>query len=352
MRFLGFDLDIDFMGFKKWAISASTVVILIGIISLICHGGPKYGIDFSGGTLLQIKFFKEKVKVDVDRIRKALNEVNLSESSIQQYGPIENNEILIRTKQSSTALKSIGDEVKDVLITEFGKDTFEVRRVEMVGPKVGGDLKEKGLLAIIFATILVLIYTGWRFEFGYGLGAIAALAHDVTITVGIFSLTNREISLPVIAALLTIIGYSLNDTIVVFDRVRDNLRIMRGEKLEDILNASINQTLSRTILTSLTTLFVVLCLYFFGGAVINDFAFALLLGVVVGTYSSIYIASPAVVIYNKMFHHSKNERVRAESPAAMGQRKSVGASIGGGGLERIKQSETAQLAGKKGKKKR
>ncbi|MGA1868561.1 MAG: protein translocase subunit SecF [bacterium] len=352
MQFFKSDLNIDFMGVQKWAILGSTIIIVIGIVSLVVKGGPKYGIDFSGGTLVQVKFFKDKADVDVDRIRETLKNLNLSESLIQQYGVSEENEFLIRMSQSSSALKSISDEIKQVLIEEFGAESFEVRRVEMVGPKVGKDLRQKGLWAIIFATILVLIYTGWRFEFKYGIGAIAALAHDVMITVGAFSLTNREISLPVIAALLTIIGYSLNDTIVVFDRVRDNLRIMKGENYENIFNKSINQTLSRTILTSLTTFFVVVALFVLGGEVINDFAFALILGVIIGTYSSIYIASPAVLIFNKLFAHQvEPEKGRAKSSNASVAAAQRSASLAASGeLQRIKQREAAQSNQKKGKK--
>jgi len=350
MQFFKSDLNIDVMGVKKWAILGSTIIIMIGIVSLIAKGGPKYGVDFSGGTMVQIKFLNEQENVDVERIRESLKKLNLAEALIQQYGPAHNNEVLIRMSQSSSELKSISDEVKAALIEEFGAENFEVRRVEMVGPKVGKDLREKGLWAIIFATILVLIYTGWRFEFKYGLGAIAALAHDVMITIGAFSLTNREITLPVIAALLTIIGYSLNDTIVVFDRVRDNLRLMKGEKFEGILNSSINQTLSRTILTSLTTFFVVVCLYILGGEVINDFAFALILGVIIGTYSSIYIASPVVLLYNKIFVPTEHDRAVAKSVGGgIGTRKS--GATASGQLQRIKQQqEAAQKSRQKRKK--
>ncbi|MGA1824505.1 MAG: protein translocase subunit SecF [bacterium] len=351
MRFFRNDLNIDFMGVQKWAILGSTIIILLGIVSLIMHGGPEYGIDFSGGTLVQVKFFKDKI--DIERIRETLKKLNLSGALIQQYGPSEEKEVLIRMSQSSSELKSISDDVKHALLEEFGAENFEVRRVEMVGPKVGKDLRDKGFWAIIFATILVLIYTGWRFEFKYGIGAIAALAHDVMITVGAFSLTRREISLPVIAALLTIIGYSLNDTIVVFDRVRDNLKIMRGENESTIFNTSINQTLSRTILTSLTTFFVVVSLFVLGGEVINDFAFALILGVVVGTYSSIYIASPVVLIYSKLFSRSESAGAFAKSSggvrSAVETQRSTSLAVGGE-LHRIKQRESAQNKRKKGKK--
>jgi preprotein translocase subunit SecF len=182
----------------------------------------------------------------------------------------------------------------------FGKGSYEIRRVEVVGPKVGKDLTKKGLLAIVFSWVGMLIYIAWRFEFRYAAGGILALVHDVIITVGIFSILNKEFDLTIVAALLTIIGYSINDTIVVFDRIRENTRKNIKQTLGDTINASINQTLSRTILTALTVFLVVVVLFFFGGAVIHDFAFALLVGVIIGTYSSIFIASPIVLVWENI----------------------------------------------------
>ncbi|MBN2372347.1 protein translocase subunit SecF [bacterium] len=296
MRFFESKTNIDFMGVRKWAILGSVLVILMGIISLVVKGGPRYGVDFAGGTLVQIKF---QDPVDINRIRDILKNLDIGEVSIQQYGEEDSNEVLLRMTQTTSSLEGFEEIIKDALAKDMGAAAFDIRRVEMVGPKVGKDLREKGIWAIIFASLGILIYVWWRFEFVYSLGAIMALVHDVLVTIGAFSLTNREFTLPVIAALLTIIGYSINDTIVVFDRVRDNNKILRGKPLEEILNTSINETLSRTILTSLTTFFVVFCLFVMGGPVINDFAFALIIGVIVGTYSSIYIASPVALFLHK-----------------------------------------------------
>jgi len=193
----------------------------------------------------------------------------------------------------------VGLSVKGALETAFGADTVEIRRVEMVGGEVSKDLKQKGFLSLFYAGLGILIYIWWRFELRFSFGAILALVHDVIITVGIFSLTGREITLPVIAALLTIIGYSLNDTIVVFDRIRENMKKPGARDLSSLLDTSISQTLSRTLLTSLTTFLVVLCLFVLGGSVINDFAFAMLVGVIVGTYSSIFVASPMLLVLAK-----------------------------------------------------
>jgi preprotein translocase subunit SecF len=273
---------------------------------LIIHKGPNLGIDFAGGTLVQIKFNKE---TSVDKIRDALKTINLGNSVIQQFGYQDNNEFLVKTEKSSSELKGLSDIIEEALAKTYAAGEYEVRRVEVVGPKVGKDLRQKGMLAMIYAMIGILVYITWRFEFRYAIGSIIALIHDVAITVGIFSLLNKEFTLPIIAALLTIIGYSLNDTIVVYDRIRENLRTQRRQPLGQIVNASINQVLSRTILTSGTTLLVVGALFFLGGAVIHDFAFALLVGVIVGTYSSIFIASPTVLAWETI-KPSKRKRKR------------------------------------------
>jgi preprotein translocase subunit SecF len=205
-------------------------------------------------------------------------------------------------------LEGLSAQINDALAKRFEGKTFEIRRTEMVGPKVGKDLRKKGINAIIFALIGILIYVSWRFKFRFAVGAVVALAHDVLITIGVFSLTNKEFSLPVLAALLTIVGYSLNDTIVVYDRIRENMGRMRREVFEKTVNISINETLSRTILTSGTTLIVVIVLFLMGGGVIHDFTFALLIGIIVGTYSSIFVASPLVVIWEKRFPGKKGKQ--------------------------------------------
>jgi preprotein translocase SecF subunit len=281
--------NFDFVGKRKVAFAISIGFIVVGLISLIAHKGPAFSIDFAGGTLLQMKFEKD---LSVQEIRASLDKIGWGDAEIQKFG--EGKEFLIRVKKQEVGTK-VGDQIKAVLIKDFPNNAFEVRREEKVGPKIGEELKGKAVWAIFWAMIGILIYITWRFEFKFAVGAIAALFHDVLITVGIFSLLGKEISLAIVAALLTIVGYSLNDTIVVFDRIREDLALMRGQSYEAIINASINQTLSRTIITSLTTLAVVLCLFALGGEVIRDFAFALMIGVAVGTYSSIFVASPVLI---------------------------------------------------------
>jgi preprotein translocase subunit SecF len=261
---------------------------------MITHGGLKYGIDFDGGTLVQLKF---KTPPAIEDLRDGLKTIGLGDSTIQEFG--SKNHILIRVEKSEEKLEEIGTKVKNSLIGKFQADDILVERVEMVGPKVGKDLREKAILSIIYAIIGIVIYISWRFELQYAIAAIIALVHDVLVTVGAFSLADKEFTLVIVAAFLTIIGYSLNDTIVVFDRIRENMRRKGKASLSDVINMSINQTLSRTILTSGTTLLVVVALFFRGGEIIHDFSFALIVGVVVGTYSSIFIASVFLVYWEK-----------------------------------------------------
>jgi preprotein translocase subunit SecF len=284
----------NFIGMMKPAVILSIVVILVGIGSLIWHGGPRYGIDFAGGTLIQIKF---KSDVHADKIRAAFKTIGFENSIIQNYGP---QEVIVRTIETETTAKGLSSRIEEALSTAFGSGTYEVRRVEMVGPKVGKDLTKKAILAIIFSWIGILIYVGVRFEFRYALGGIIALVHDVLITITFLSLFNKEFDLNIVAALLTIIGYSINDTIVIFDRIRENTRNNTRQSLYDNINLSVNQTLSRTILTSLTVFMVLVVLFFFGGSVIHDFTFALLVGTVAGVYSTVFIASPIVLMFEKI----------------------------------------------------
>ena len=282
----------DFMGQIKAAMIISGIAILIGLGSIVFSGGLKYGIDFAGGTLVQLQF---KNPPDIEVIRDGLKTIGLGESTIQEFG--SKKDILIRVERSEEKLEAVGAMVKRSLSQKFNSDDIIVERVEMVGPKVGRDLREKALLSILYAIIGIVIYISWRFEFQYAIAAIIALIHDVLVTMGAFSILDKEFTLVIVAAFLTIIGYSLNDTIVVFDRIRENLRRKGKLSLSEIINSSINQTLSRTLLTSGTTLLVVLALFFFGGAIIHDFSFALLVGVFVGTYSSIFIASVFLVYW-------------------------------------------------------
>ena len=282
----------DFMGKIKAAMIISGIVILIGLGSIVISGGLKYGIDFAGGTLVQLQF---KSPPDIEVIRDGLKTIGLGESTIQEFG--SKKDILIKVERSEEKLEAVGAMVKRSLSGKFHFDDIIVERVEMVGPKVGRDLREKAVLSILYAIIGIVIYISWRFEFQYAIAAIIALMHDVLVTMGAFSILDKEFTLVIVAAFLTIIGYSLNDTIVVFDRIRENLRRKGKRSLSEIINSSINQTLSRTLLTSGTTLLVVLALFFFGGEIIHDFSFALLVGVFVGTYSSIFIASVFLVYW-------------------------------------------------------
>ncbi len=286
--------NINFVGSMKYALTISLIGIVISIVSVIWHGGLNYGIDFAGGTLAQVKFQKETT---IEKLRQALKPINLDASIIQQFS---SQEFVIRTAESSSDLKGFSAKIEDALTASFGKGSFDVQRFEVVGPKVGKDLTNKAIMAIVFSWIAMLIYIAWRFEFRYALGGILALVHDVIITVGALSLMNKEFTLTIVAALLTIVGYSINDTIVIFDRIRENLRKSVKKDLKELINVSVNETLSRTIITNFTVFMVLLALFFLGGEVIHDFAFAMLVGSVAGTYSTVYVASPVVLVWEKI----------------------------------------------------
>jgi preprotein translocase subunit SecF len=294
MEFIKPGLNFDFVGKMKVAVCVSLAMIIISIASIIWHGGLNYGIDFAGGTLVQIKFQKA---ISADQIRNAFKPIGLQNSIIQPFGE---NEVVIRISESEAGGKELSEKINESLKAALGQDAFEVRRVEVVGPKVGKDLTRKAMLAIVFSCIGMLVYITWRFEFRYAVGGILALVHDTIITVGAMSLLNKEFDLNIVAALLTIIGYSINDTIVIFDRIRENTRKNIKQPLAEVINQSINQTFSRTILTSLTVFLVLLTLFFLGGAVIHDFTFALLVGCAVGVYSTVYMASAIVLAWEKL----------------------------------------------------
>jgi preprotein translocase subunit SecF len=281
----------DFIRFRFIALGISWAVIAIGIFSLIYHGGPNYGIDFTGGVMVHVRF---KNTVPVNDIRAALNSAKLGESTIQDFGA-GGTEFLIRLPVESSETSGISDSMTQALAEKFGKDGFDVLRVELVGPRVGQDLRQRAVLAVMFATVLMGAYIWLRFELRFGVGAAIALVHDVFIVVGLLSLTGYEIDLTVVAALLTVVGFSVHDTVIVCDRIRENMRKSRRESMASLINRSINETLSRTVLTTGTAILVILALYFLGGNVIRGFAFTLLIGFIVGTYSSIYIASPIVL---------------------------------------------------------
>ena len=278
----------------KIACGISIAAMVISIVSVVWHGGLNYGIDFAGGTLVQLKFQKA---TSTEQIRSAFKPIGLQNVVIQPFGE---NEVVVRIGEVAAGGKELSAMIDESLKVALGQGAFEVRRVEVVGPKVGKDLAQKAILAIVFSWIGMLVYIAWRFEFRYAVGGILALVHDTLITIGAMSLLNKEFDLTIVAALLTIIGYSINDTIVVFDRIRETTRKNIKQPLAQVINNSINQTLSRTILMSFTVFLVLLALFFLGGAVIHDFSFALLVGVVVGTYSSIFVASAIVLAWEHL----------------------------------------------------
>jgi len=343
MQIIKPDVNFDFVGRRKIAYAVSLILILASIASLIAHGGPKYGIDFAGGAEVLVKL---DAPVTIAQVKSALADIGLKGSSVQEYGQGlgDNYRILVAADQATST--DLAEQIKAGIASGTGVGVDDQSfSFEMVGPQVGRDLREKALLAMFFALLFITVYISGRFELKwfisgamsaclalavyalhlvnlgipmlmlvalivtlvlfwflnlkYAMGAIVALIHDVTITVGLFSLFDKEFTLPIIAALLTIIGYSLNDTIIVFDRIRENLRKHHRDPLTTIVNKSVNQTLSRTVLTSLTTLLVVIILFVLGGGIIHDFAFALLVGVLVGTYSSIFVASPILLAWQK-----------------------------------------------------
>ena len=287
---------INFISKQKFTTLLSIALIIAGIASLIMKGGPLHSIDFTGGTVAQVKFDKD---VELTSLRSTLSEYGFKGAEIVEFGSPD--EILIKTQFSGSS-----SEISEKLTTALG-ETFTLRRVESVGPKIGKELQTDALKAIGLALLLILIYISFRFDRYYALGSVMALIHDVLITLGVFSLLGYEINLSIVAAFLTIVGYSLNDTIVVFDRIRENISKYLKKTLDDVVNISLNETLNRTVITSLTTMMVVVILFVWGGKVINLFAFALIVGVFVGTYSSLFVASPVMAYFEK---RSKGQKRR------------------------------------------
>jgi preprotein translocase subunit SecF len=354
MEWIKPDININFVGWRYKAFALSGIVLFLGLAMLIWRGGLNMGIDFAGGTVVQVQFNKP---TNPDEIRNALKDL-FSQSMIQQVGKADDNEFLIRADLISSEMQSLSHQVQEHLSKVYGEGQATVRRVEMVGPKVGEDLRQKALKAIYYALLFIAIYISGRFEFKwaiagimggvmlvgiyllealginalylivaaliitlllcwflklpYALGAVLSLVHDILITLGIFALTNKEFTLEVFAGLLTLAGYSLNDTIIVYDRIREYRHKDRKQPFGEMINGAINQTLSRTMLTSGTIIFVLLCLFFLGGTVIHDFTFAMLIGVVTGTYSSIFVASPILIFYEEL---TKGKRVLKKAPA-------------------------------------
>lgn len=275
--------SIDFMRFRKLAMACSTILV-IASIGLFAVLGLNLGIDFKGGILIEARY--NGGAVNIAEVRGKLEQLNLGDTSLQGFGT--ESDILVRVQRQE------GDEQAQVAAIQLiGKTLgaeYDIRRTEFVGPTVGAELAEKGILAVVCAILAIMIYIWFRFEWQFAIAAILALTHDVFTTIGLFALTNFEFNLATVAAILTIAGYSINDTVVVFDRVRENLRRYKSYELNDILNKSLNETLSRTIMTSVTTLLALFAIVFFGGAVLRDFALAMIWGVVIGTYSSIFVA--------------------------------------------------------------
>ncbi|GAB6060772.1 protein translocase subunit SecF [Desulfonatronum parangueonense] len=337
------DTRINFLKLRYAAFLFSGFLILVSIISLVIKGGPQYGIDFSGGMIIQLKFDQQ---MEVGQVQQALQGIDLPGLGIQRFGTVQDNEFLVRTSATDLSSDIVRRDISARLEQNLPGVGHEIQRLEMVGPRVGADLRAQAMEALFYAVLLIAIYISGRFEkrwfpavimaaglaggiavlrwiglpmellvlaaliitvalcwklkLSYALGAVVALIHDVFITFGIFSLLNKELDLAIIAAFLTILGYSLNDTIVIYDRIRENIRDKVDMTLFSVINLSINQTMSRTILTSGTTLMVVLCLVLFGGGVIHDFALALFIGIAIGTFSSIFIASPILLGLTKI----------------------------------------------------
>jgi preprotein translocase subunit SecF len=311
--------NFKFMERRRIAYLFSAVLLLISIGSLIAHGGPKESIDFTGGTLLYLKFDRE---VPVGDIRQAGRDAGFDGLEVQMAEEGTQTILRFRTTEGSTA--NVYEQFQQKLQERVPGVSLELLSEDTVGPKIGGELEQKATLAIIWSLVLILIYIAWRFtRFSFGIGAVLALFHDILITLGVFSLLNREIDLTVVAAFLTIGGYSINDTIVVFDRIRENMGLARRLSFLQIVNRSVNQTLSRTLLTAGSTLLAVLALFFLGGTVIHDFALAMLVGIVIGTYSSIFVASALALDISNWW--VRRRQAKEKSPAR-GKAKAAPAS--------------------------
>ena len=288
MRLLPRKLALDFMGRARHAMVLSGGLLALSIGSLLFQG-LNLGVDFEGGTLIEVGY---PAPVELDEIRGQLEVAGFDRAVVQHFGSAQ--DVLVRIKPDDRPQSELSNQVLETL--RGGSQELQLRRVEYVGPQVGEELRDDGGLAMLYALGLILIYVALRFEYRFSFGAVIALIHDVILTIGFFSLTRIEFDLTVLAAILAVIGYSLNDTIVVFDRIRENFRALRRQSSTEVLNVSINQTLSRTLMTSLTTLLVLFALFFFGGEVIHAFSIALIVGVIIGTYSSIYVAGSSLLV--------------------------------------------------------
>ncbi|MBN2356834.1 protein translocase subunit SecF [candidate division KSB1 bacterium] len=301
--------NINFIGARKFTYVFSAVVIIVGIAYIIINGGPNYGTDFTGGTSMEIRF---STVVTPAQIRDAISDVGFGDAEIKRIGEQSENTYLIRIGQMAEGVQT-ADIIQTELTKLFGQHGYEILSVTQIGPKIGGELRRAALYSVVIALIGLLIYISWRFEFKFAVGAIIALFHDVIATLGIFTIVGMEFSLTVLAAFLTIVGYSINDTIVVYDRIRENLKVIRRENLTNVMNISVNQTLSRTLLTGVSTLVVLLVLFFMGGEVIHGFSFALFIGTLFGTYSSVYVASVIALDWQLWQEKRKSKRTAARA---------------------------------------
>ncbi len=295
--------NIPFTKYRHIAVAISTLVNVVVLILLFTKG-PNLGVDFAGGTMVHLKL---QQRVSIPEVREALGQLGSGETVIQDFGQDGSNEFMVRLEKTTVQLGALGEEMRRGLSSKFGPDRFEIRRIESVGPKVGKDLRQRGAWSVIAATITMGVYIwfrfGWsfgsRFGLHFGLGAVISLIHDVLVTIGALMLASYEFDLTIVAALLTIVGFSVNDTVIVCDRIRENMRRFRRETLETVINTSINETLSRTIITTGTAILVLIALFLLGGGVIRPFAYALLVGFSSGVYSTIFIASPVILLWER-----------------------------------------------------
>ncbi|HQO08688.1 MAG TPA: protein translocase subunit SecF [Clostridiales bacterium] len=303
--------NFNFMRVKVQAMLISATIILIGLLSIVFQGGLDYNIEFNGGYLMQAAF---KDKVDISEIRSTFSSQDFPEMEIQEFSDQNSDkygtEVVLKVESSQQDIKVLEERITEVLNSKFGEESYEVRQSTSIGPKVGDELKSSTLQAVLWTVLLILIYITIKFQFRFAVGAVVALVHDILITIGILSILGYffgfEISLSVIAALLTILGYSLNDTIVVYDRIREDMTKYQGMEFEKLINTSINETLVRTLLTGACTLFVVIILIIFGGEVIRQLTITLLIGIITGTYSSLYVAAPVVLYWEQLTHKKRH----------------------------------------------
>lgn len=306
MEILSLNKTYDFVSKIPNAIKLSALLIVISIGSLVYHGGPNWGVEFTGGTELQVKLPEGP---ETETIRNSLRDSGYEAEAVQQFGLESDHEYLISFSPkvvSFDKIQDFKDNLNEIIDTTPEFSNAQIQRIDYIGPKIGKELVRKAIFSILLASIGILIYLVFRFELGFAIGAVIALFHDTIITLGAISITNKEFTLAIVAALLTVIGYSVNDTIVIFDRIRENMAKSLQKNFSTIVNEGISQTLSRTILTSVTVFIVLLPLFFLGGAVIHDFAFTLIIGALIGTYSSIFVASAFVVYWRRRKTASDN----------------------------------------------